>query len=73
MLLPTTDLWQMSLKLQMGKDPGSPVGSVLLTEVGPLRWKLGQKVVVRISACEDDGMLTSLNTWNAFAPRVPSQ
>ncbi len=73
-LLPTAEMWQTSVKLQQVGQERAPSGMMFFTEVGPPRWKYGQRITVVIQACNDHGMLSTLQTWNAL-PRgyVPAR
>lgn len=68
MLKPTAEMWQTSVKLQQVGQERAPSGMMFFTEVGPPRWRYGQRITVVIQACNDDGMLNTLQTWNALAP-----
>ncbi len=67
-LKPTHEMWQTSVKLQQVGQERAPSGMMFFTEVGPARWKHGQRITVVIHACNDEGMLSTLQTWNALAP-----
>lgn len=71
-LKPTAEMWQTSVKLQQVGQERAPSGMMFFTEVGPPRWKYGQRITVVIQACNNQGMLSTLQTWNALAPRYTS-
>jgi hypothetical protein len=62
------ELWQMGVTLNKSDTQRSTSGIAFFSEMGPVRWKKGQKMTVTVAACDDDGMLSSLQNWNAFAP-----
>ncbi len=62
------EVWETGITFK--GDGNFPWGSsyTLLRESGPARWQKGKRVIIQIMACEDDGMLSALQNWNALAP-----
>ena len=66
------EMWEMGISLKDSGDKGAAAaGGIMWFKItGAARWHKGQLVRVRISACDDDGMLSALESWNAFAPAM---
>lgn len=64
------EMWEMGISLK--DETVSPAGGgiVWFKVTGAPRWRKGQTLTVRISACNDEGMLSALEQWNAFAPAM---
>ncbi len=62
--------WEIGIRVENEESSATGGGLLWMKQTGPLRWHKGQTVTVRISACHDDGMYSSLQNWNAFAPAM---
>ena len=64
------ELWEMGIKLDNSQSISMGGGIVWFTQMGSLQWTKGQTLTVHITACADNGRLSALERWNAFAPAM---
>ena len=69
-LQPRPEVWEMGITLKNDKDTSAAGGVMWFKENGQPRWMRGKRIMVQIVACEDDGMLTALQSWGALAPAM---
>jgi hypothetical protein len=64
------EMWEMGIMLKNENITPAAGGLMWFKVLGAPHWHKGQVLTVRISACNDEGMLSTLQGWNAFAPAV---
>ena len=64
------EMWEIGISLKDEQVSPAAVGIMWFKIIGVPQWYKGQTLTVRISACHDEGMLSALQAWNAFAPAM---